>query len=175
MSSPFSLSFWRERLRGGAGAPPTPLPTAALLKAGLGGVLAIALVGWLAQASGQPWVLGSFGASCVMVFAYPDLPFSQPRHVLGGHVLASAIGLACLTVFGPHWWAMALAVGLAIVAMIALRVPHPPAGSNPVIVFLAQPGWSFLLFPTLAGAVLVLAVALLYNNLSRDTPYPKYW
>lgn len=59
--------------------------------------------------------------------------------------------------------------------MMALRVPHPPAGSNPVIVFLGQPGWSFLLWPTLAGAVTIVVIALIYNNLSRDTAYPRYW
>lgn len=165
---------WHTRLRGGAERPPRP-PLAAIAKAGVGGAVAIALVGLVALWSGQPWVLGSFGASCVMLFGYPDLPFSQPRHVLGGHVLSSFIGLACLTLLGPAWWSMALAAGLAIAAMILLRVPHPPAGSNPVIVYLGHPGWGFLLFPTLAGVLVLLAVALAYNNLTRDTAYPRYW
>jgi CBS-domain-containing membrane protein len=52
---------------------------------------------------------------------------------------------------------------------------HPPAGSNPVIIFLAQPGWGFLLFPTLIGALLLILVALLYNNATRASRYPKYW
>jgi CBS-domain-containing membrane protein len=38
-----------------------------------------------------------------------------------------------------------------------------------------QPGWSFLLFPTLVGALVVVAVALIYNNVTRDAAYPKYW
>ena len=42
-------------------------------------------------------------------------------------------------------------------------------------VYLAQPGWGFLLFPTLLGALIVVAVALVYNNLTRDARYPKYW
>jgi CBS-domain-containing membrane protein len=164
-----------QRLRGqGAVRPPRPA-LAHILKAGAGGAIAIAGVALIALFSGQPWVLGSFGASCVMLFAYPDLPFSQPRHVLGGHLLSSFIGLACLHLLGPHWWALALAVALAIGAMVWLRVPHPPAGSNPVIVFLGLPGWGFLLFPTLAGVVLLLAVALVYNNLTREPAYPTYW
>lgn len=178
MSKP--LSVWSRlshlsRLQGGQGAPAPRPPLKALLLAGLGALLAMGGVAAVAAASGQPWVLGSFGASCVMLFGFPDLPFSQPRHVIGGHVLSSAIGLACLHLFGPVWWAMALAAALALVAMMALRVPHPPAGSNPVIVFLGQPGWSFLVLPTLAGAVLLVAVACVYNNLSRDTAYPRYW
>jgi CBS-domain-containing membrane protein len=115
------------------------------------------------------------GASCVMLFGFPDLPFSQPRHVIGGHVLSSFIGLACLAAFGATWWGMAIALGLALAAMMFLRVAHPPAGSNPIIIFLSAPSWGFLLFPTLAGAVAIVLIALIYNNLSRDTPFPKYW
>ena len=175
MDQPLSPSFWRQRLRGGHLAVPPRAPLAALVKAGLGGLIAIAAVAALAVASGQPWVLGSFGASCVMLFGFPDLPFSQPRNVIGGHLLCSAVGLAVLHTLGPHWWAMGLAAGLAIALMLALRIPHPPAGSNPVIVFLSQPGWSFLLWPTLAGALLLVGVAIVYNNLSRDNAYPRYW
>jgi CBS-domain-containing membrane protein len=54
-------------------------------------------------------------------------------------------------------------------------VVHPPAGSNPVIVFLSQPAWTFALYPTLLGAVVVVLIALLYNNVTRATNYPKYW
>ena len=36
-------------------------------------------------------LLGSFGASCVLVFGFPDLPFSQPRNLVGGHVLSSLV------------------------------------------------------------------------------------
>lgn len=170
-----TLSFWSERLQGGHLAVPPRLPLPAVLKAGLGGVLAIAALGILAVLSGQSWVLGSFGASCVMLFGFPDLPFSQPRNVIGGHLLCSAIGLGVLQLCGPHWWAMGLAAGLGIALMLALRIPHPPAGSNPVIVFLSQPGWSFLLWPTLTGALLLVVIAIVYNNLSRDNAYPRYW
>lgn len=59
--------------------------------------------------------------------------------------------------------------------MMLTRTVHPPAGSNPVIVLLLQPGWSFLFLPTLGGAVLLVLVALACNNLSRPAAYPKYW
>ena len=120
-------------------------------------------------------ILGSFGASCVLVFGFPDVPFSQPRNVVVGHFLSSLIGLVFLQWAGPHWWAMALAVGTAIAVMMWTRTVHPPAGSNPVIIFLAQPTWDFLWFPTLTGAVVLVMVALLYNNLTRPGRYPQYW
>ena len=164
-----------KKIRGdGDPLPPRPsLKSSAL--AWLGGFIAIAAVAILSDQLAIALVLGSFGASCVLVFGFPDVPFAQPRNVILGHFLSSLIGLVFLTAFGPHWWSVAPAVGTAIAVMMLTRTVHPPAGSNPVIVFLMQPGWSFLLFPTLAGALIVVAVALLYNNVTRDAAYPKYW
>ena len=169
------MSAFLFRLRGnGTALPPAP-PARSILLAGLGGFLAIAVVAGLTEGTSVALLLGSFGASCVLVFGFPDAPFSQPRNVVLGHGLSSFVGLACLAAFGPHSWAAALAVALAIMGMMALRCVHPPAGSNPVIVFLTAPGWSFLLTPTLAGALLLVAVALVYNNTSRPGRYPQYW
>ncbi|MCS5700899.1 HPP family protein [Cyanobium sp. FGCU-52] len=164
-----------KKLKGdGLSLPPRPAAKAVAL-AWLGGFLAIAVVALLADFLSVAMVLGSFGATCVLVFGYPDVPFSQPRNVIAGHFISSLTGLIFLAAFGPHWWSVALSVGTAIALMMLTRTVHPPAGSNPVIVFLTQPPWSFLLFPTLIGALLLVAVALLYNNATRDGRYPKYW
>ncbi len=156
-----------------------PLPPTSSVKlialAGIGGSLAIGSIALLAQSLEVILILGSFGATCVLVFGFPDVPFSQPRNIIAGHFLSALIGLLCLTVLGPHWWSLAIAVGLSISAMMWTRTVHPPAGSNPVIVFLTQPSWSFLLFPTLAGSLLLALVALLYLNSTRPARYPKYW
>jgi CBS-domain-containing membrane protein len=137
--------------------------------------LAIGFVAWLADAVEIPLLLGSLGASCVMLFGFPDLPFSQPRHVVVGHLVSSLSGLLALTLLGPQWWSLAIALALALALMMVLGVVHPPAGSNPVIVFLSQPAWTFAFYPTLLGAVVVVLIALLYNNVTRATNYPKYW
>lgn len=74
-----------------------PLPPRPALKAialaWLGGVLAIATVAYLTDILPVALVLGSFGASCVLVFGYPDVPFSQPRNVVFGHLISSLVGL----------------------------------------------------------------------------------
>jgi LysM repeat protein len=70
---------------------------------------------------------------------------------------------------------MGLATGTAISVMMMTRTVHPPAGSNPVIVFLSQPSWEFLLFPTLIGASVLVPVGLLFHNSTREARYPKYW
>lgn len=120
-------------------------------------------------------ILGSFGASCVLLFGFPDSPFSQPRNVLGGHFLASLVGLIALTLFGVHWWSMALALSAAIGLMLITRTVHPPAGSNPLIIMLTVPHWDFLLIPTALGTMLLLLIALVFNNLGKAKSYPKYW
>jgi len=168
------LKFLNKISGDGAALPPLA-PRKQIFMAWLGGCIAIASIALLADTLEVVLILGSFGASCVLIFGYPDVPFSQPRNVIAGHVLSSFIGLAFLTVLGPHWWSLALAVGTAIALMMATRTVHPPAGSNPVIVFLTKPAWGFLLYPTLFGAIILVLVALVYLNATRRAKYPKYW
>lgn len=164
-----------SRLRGGQGsAPPVP-PIRQVILAWLGGLFAIAVVAYLADATQYPLVLGSFGASCVLVFGFPESPFSQPRSVIGGHFIASLTGLVFITLFGAHWWSMALALAMAIAAMMLTRTVHPPAGSNPVIIMLAHAGWPFLLMPTLLGVLALQAAALVFHGVVKGRKYPQYW
>jgi len=140
-----------------------------------GGFIAILAIGFLADYTKQPLVLGSFGASCFIVFTAPDSHFSQPRNVIGGHFISTLVGLVFLHFVGPEWWSMALALATAITVMLVLRVSHPPAGSNPLIVFLVLANWDFLIMPTLLGAVILVTIALFYNNISKKRHYPTYW
>lgn len=170
-----SASELLEKMRGQGAAIPPRASGRVIALAGLGGAIAIGLVAALTVGFEEVLILGSFGASCVLCFGFPDAPFSQPRNVVAGHMLSSLAGLVAIEVLGVHWWAPAIAVALAIAAMMATRTVHPPAGSNPVIVYLSLPDWDFLVFPTLLGAVIVTAVALVYNNLTREQRYPAYW
>ncbi|HEY1084716.1 MAG TPA: HPP family protein [Prosthecobacter sp.] len=164
-----------QKLRGDSVALP-PRPSARnIALAFAGGFLAIAVIALLAQGLHVALVLGSFGASCVLVFGYPDVPFSQPRNVILGHLFSTLVGLVFVHLAGPHWWSVSLAVGSAIALMMATRTVHPPAGSNPVIVFLMQPDWMFAIFPTLTGSLLLVLTALLFHNLTRRASWPKYW
>ncbi|HLN25688.1 MAG TPA: HPP family protein [Patescibacteria group bacterium] len=147
-------------------------PAAAALKAGLGGVLGIALVAWLSHQSGVVWLMAPLGATCVLLFSAPGSPFSQPANVVGGHVLSTLIGLAVASVAPTEWWSLGLAVGLAIAAMHLLRLTHPPAGADPIVVLLAHPGWSFVVFPVLAGSVALVLCALTLHHLPPRTAYP---
>ncbi len=150
-----------------AAAPSRRDRVSSILLAGLGAFLALGCIGLLASTTGQAWILGSFGASCVLLFGFPQAPFSQTRNVIGGHLLSSAIGLALLALLGPSWWGMAAAGATAAMAMMATDTVHPPAGSNPVIIFLAQPGWDFLILPTLIGACTLVLISRVYRRLAQ--------
>jgi len=137
-----------------------------ILRTGFGYFLGIGLLAALVASTGHPWLIGSFGASCVLLFGFPNLPFSQARNVIGGHLLSSAVALAMLSIFGPHWVVMAVAAAVACMLMMATKTAHPPAGGNPVIVFMTQPGWEFLLLPTAIGAVGLFVLSRIYHRVS---------
>ena len=169
-----------KKLKGDHAALPPAFTGKAVLFAWLGGFIAFTAITLLSEQLSYLLILGSFGASCVILFAYPDAPFAQPRNTIGGHFLSSLVGLVFVSLLGVSWWVLAAAVGTAIAVMMLTRTVHPPAGSNPVIIWLmaASHGvlsWDFLLFPTLVGAIIITLVALIYNNLTREGNYPKYW
>ncbi len=74
------MSFF-EKLKGDDATLPPKASKKAIALAWLGGFLAIAAVAALTDALSIALVLGSFGATCVLVFGYPDVPFSQPRNL----------------------------------------------------------------------------------------------
>ena len=168
------MKMFLRKFKGGHVRPPNP-HWRHVLNSGVFAFIAIALLAWLGEVDIHPWVLGSFGASCVLLFGYPESPFSQPRNIIFGHTLSTLIGLVFLSSVGVHWWSMGLAVAFAIVLMMSIGVMHPPAGSNPLIVLMIQPNWKFLLTPTLAGALILVLLGLFLINLQTDKHYPKYW
>lgn len=169
-----------QKMRGSSAALPPAFSKKVVLLTWLGGFIAISSVTLLSEALSTVLILGSFGASCVILFGYPDSPFAQPRNTIGGHFLSSLIGLMVIGFFGATWWALALAVATVIAVMMMTNTVHPPAGSNPGIIWLMAVsndalGWDFLFFPTLLGAIIITLIALVYNNIAHETNYPKYW
>ena len=151
---------WRERLRVGLGATLGILLTA---------VISQALAG---SGAGWPWLIAPMGASAVLVFGVPASPLAQPWSVVGGNTLSALVGVACVHLVGPVPLAAAVAVGLAIGLMFALRCLHPPGGATALLVTLqgiADPG--FALLPVLLNSALMVAVGMAYNSATRR-PYP---
>ncbi|MEO1344897.1 MAG: HPP family protein [Pseudomonadota bacterium] len=156
-------SFFARRL---------PRPKAiAIFLAGVGGTVAIAALLAIGNAVDIALVIAPFGASCVLIFGLPEGPLSQPANVVGGHMISAIAGMIAISLFPDFWFYPALGVGLAIAAMAAFRVTHPPAGANPVVIAGLDPGWWFLLIPVLAGTVLLVLCGVLYHRLTRKQ-YP---
>ena len=102
--------------------------------AGLGVALAIGAMEWLSLASHYPLAIIPFATSIALVVGSPDAEPAQPRALVGGHVVATLVGLAMVKLTGPGAWAAAAAVGLAILAMYLTGTFHPPAGIDPLLV-----------------------------------------
>lgn len=59
-------------------------------------------------------LIGSFGASAVLAYGTPDAPLSQPRNLVGAHVLFAVIGVATYQLMGATPIAGAVAVSASI-------------------------------------------------------------
>jgi CBS-domain-containing membrane protein len=148
-------------------------PFPIVVKAGIGGLLAIGVVAWLSHVIGNPLLMAPFGATCVLLFSLPTSPLSQPANVVGGHLVSTAIGLMLHMILPVEWWSLGLAVGLAITAMAALRLTHPPAGADPLVVFFDNPGWTYLGFPVALGSMALIVIAWLFHQLPPRAVYPR--
>lgn len=159
----------------GAGASPLKVNPKNALMGFLGGSVTIALLSLLTDMTSVVWIMAPFGASCVLAFGIWDAPLSQPRNIIGGHLVSTLVGLLFYHSFGEGVWITGLAVGTAIAAMMLTKTTHPPAGADPIVVILAGSGWSFLFTPVLTGSVLVVILAIVINNMHRDRKYPTFW
>lgn len=139
--------------------------------AGLGAAVSIGLLGLLTEMSSTAMLMAPFGASCVLKFAVPASPLSQPANVVGGHFVAAAIGLLLHFILPGNFAVAGLAVGLAVMAMMLLRVVHPPAGATALVGYSLATSWTFLLFPVLTGSVLLVVIAGLFHKIN-GTVYP---
>jgi CBS-domain-containing membrane protein len=130
-------------------------------------------------------LVGSFGASAVLIYGAIKSPLAQPRNLLGGHILSAVIGVACYQLIGASgasciWLAASLAVATAIAAMHATKTLHPPGGATALIAVIGSDrvhdlGFLYALVPVGAGALIMLIVALLVNNIPKSRRYPEFW
>ena len=136
------------------------------------GILAICEITILV---GYPLLIGSFGASAVLLFGANDSPLAQPRNLVGGHLVSATVAVIIVALFGSTPVTMALGVGLAIFVMNLTHTTHPPGGATALIGIQGAVGPSFILMPVLAGTVILLATALFTNNVVYHRSYPKHW
>jgi CBS domain-containing membrane protein len=153
----------------------------------LGSFMGIGLIGFMnsqhLQANDNMFLIGSFGASSVLIYGIINSPFSQPRNLIGGHLISAIIGVTIHKLI-PHelWLSCAMSVSLSIVMMQMTKTLHPPGGATALIANLGSEkiqnlGYFYVLSPVLSGVIILFIVALVFNNLTehRDYPANKKW
>src|ERR1700755_3544271 len=143
--------------------------------AGLGGAIAIGVMEWFSLTTRYPLAAIPFATSIVLVIGAPEAEPAQPRALVGGHLISTIVGLVVLFLTGPHAWAAALAVGLAILAMYLTDTFHPPAGINPLLVVSNNLGWAFLFVAVLAGRPLLTLFAYVWHRWVHRLEWPQRW
>jgi CBS-domain-containing membrane protein len=172
------------KMKGSASSPPTVSMTE-IFWSWLGAFLGISAVALLHDQflAGRDLILiiGSFGASAVLLYGAAKSPLAQPRNLLGGHVFSALIGVASFQLLGAWpWLAAAAAVATAIAVMHATKTLHPPGGATALIAVIGGDqihglGFLYALLPAGLGALVMLLVALLVNNIPATRRYPEFW
>lgn len=124
------------------------------------------------------FLIGSFGASSVLIYGAVNSPLAQPRNLIGGHVLSALVGVTVFK-FLPEilWLNASVAVASSIVVMQITKTMHPPGGATALIAVLPSDkiqdlGYWYALSPVLSGALILLIVALIFNNIPKGRKYP---
>ena len=171
-------------MRGGHQSPPK-VHHHEILWAWVGSFIGIAVVAYINQklvaATDQMMLIGSFGASAVLIYGAIKSPLAQPRNFVGGHVISAVIGVTVYKLFpDTAWLAASVAVATAIAAMHATKTLHPPGGATALIAVIGSSkihamGYLYTIVPVGLGAIIMLVIALLINNLSKIRKYPMSW
>lgn len=179
-----SMTTFIMKMSGGGKLPPRA-GGAEISLAWLGSGIAIACIAMLERYvtgdAGVPLLIGSFGASAVLAFGATSSPLAQPRNMVGGHFFSSLVGIGCSMLLpDATWLAACLAVATAIAVMLMSGTLHPPGGATALIAVIGgenirQLGWLYAFVPCLAGSLILLAVALIVNNIPRDRRWPLCW
>jgi CBS-domain-containing membrane protein len=126
-------------------------------------------------------IIGSFGASAVLIYGAIKSPLAQPRNLIGGHVFSAIIGVACYQMLNEYMWlASSVAVATAIAFMHITKTLHPPGGATALIAVIGSEkihnlGYLYAIIPAGLGAIIMLLVALLVNNIPKTRRYPEFW
>lgn len=145
------------------------------------GILILTGMDHLFFSGDQYLLLGSFGASCLIVFGAPHSAYAQPRSVLGGQMISAFVGVSMYLLLSDYpLIAAPLAVSLAFLAMRLTNSMHPPGGATSLIAVSGHPvvcemGYLYIIFPVGAGFLILLLIGLVINNLSRHRQYPLRW
>ncbi|MCH4554110.1 HPP family protein [Aestuariibaculum lutulentum] len=125
------------------------------------------------------FLIGSFGATSVLIFGAIRSPLSQPRNLIGGHLISALIGVTIYKIFPEIIWLTApLAVAISIVLMQFTKTLHPPGGATALIAIIGTEkikslGYYYVFSPVLSGVLILFVIALAFNNITKHREYPS--
>lgn len=134
---------------------------------------------WVGQDADMVFIIGSFGASAVLLFGVVESKLSQPRNFLGGQVLSAITGLVVRTIITAPWIASPVGMSLALLVMQLTATTHPPGGATALIICCKAQlpkwnGWSYLVV-VLIDCGIMQTVAFIVNTLDPKRLYPTFW
>jgi CBS-domain-containing membrane protein len=151
----------------------------------VGGFIGIGVVAYinydLLAGTNLLMLVAPLGASAVLIYGAVKSPLAQPRNFVGGHLVCAIIGVASYQVlYSNLWLASAVAVSVAIAAMHLTKTVHPPGGATALIAVIGDKkihdlGFFYAIMPIGVGALVLLIIALLVNNIPKTRKYPEYW
>lgn len=179
------LRAYLGKMRGSTHGSPPRVSTGEVFWSWVGAFIGIAAVAWIGQlvfaGTDLTLVIGSLGASAVLLYGAVRSPLAQPRNLIGGHILSALIGVTAWKLLGSDpWLAQAVAVATAIALMHLTKTLHPPGGATALIAVIGSEeihamGYLYVLIPATIGPVVMLIVALLVNNIPATRRYPEFW
>lgn len=150
----------------------------------IGAFIGISLIGLTQQSelllTDTIFLVGSFGASAVLIYGSTNSPLAQPRNFFGGHLVSAFIGVTISFLLPKEnliWLSAGFTVALSIVAMQITQTVHPPGGATGLIAIIGSEkvtnlGYAYIFSPILVSLLIMFLVALIFNNLPQDRSYP---
>jgi CBS-domain-containing membrane protein len=121
------------------------------------------------------WLMISFGATSLIVFVLYDKEFAQPGNIFFGHLLGIIVGILFNEFAGISSVTLALSVGTTITLMMYFKVVHPPAAANPLIALYGDVSIEYIVFPVMAGSLVIIILSVIINKLILKRKYPINW
>lgn len=133
----------------------------------IGCMIGIGAVTFLSKEYDAPILIASFGATAVLVYGVPESPLARPKNVFFGHLLSAVTGVVCFALMGCEWYSMTIAVTVSIALMTVTGTLHPPGGATALVCVDSMASPEFILFPVMAGVIVLMAVAFLMGIVSK--------
>ncbi len=148
----------------------------------IGAFIGIAFLGYLQGTqfgeTDNVLLIGSFGATSVLIFGATNSPLAQPRNLIFGHLISAIIGVSIYKLIPDNMWlSSALAVSLSIVVMQVTKTLHPPGGATALIANIGSEkikslGFGYIFSPVLSGVLILFMIAVIVNNIPKNRNYP---